>query len=110
MSFITLLTDTCTYWVPATPDGFGGLSYSTPTTISVRWEDKEDLHQDFAGEEFISSAIVYTSTELVNNGWLYLGTSAQANPQNQSGAYRIKRRDKTSTPNDSITVFKNIAG
>jgi len=110
LSYFNLLTDVATHWTSGQNDGYGGVTYSTPVQLFVRWEDKEDLHQDMEGEEFISSAIVYTSTELSNNDWLYLGTSAQANPQNQNGAYRIKRRMKTSTPNDSITIFKNILG
>jgi hypothetical protein len=110
VSYTSLLTDTITHWSSGASDGFGGLSYSTPVQISGRWQDETDLHQDLAGEEFISNAVVYTSIELAENDWLYLGTSAQANPQNQSGAYRIKRRFATSTPNDTITVYKNICG
>ena len=110
MSYSALLTQTATYWAPSSNDGFGGISYSAPTTLLVRWQDETDNFQDTEGEEFISDAVIYTSTELQENGWLYLGTSAQANPQNQAGAHRIRRREKTQTPNGSIVVHKNICG
>lgn len=110
MSYSSLLTQVCTYWSPSTPDGFGGISYNTPTAILVRWQEATDLFNDTDGEEFISDAIVYTTTELEENGWLYEGTSVQSNPQNQAGAYRIRRTAKTQTPNGSIIVYKYILG
>lgn len=110
MSYESLLQDTITHWSSATIDGFGDLTFPAPAQILGRWQDDTTLFQDLAGEEFISSSIVYTKTELQENDWLYLGTSAEANPQNQSGAFRVRRRYNTSTPNDSISVYKNICG
>jgi hypothetical protein len=110
MSYTSLLQSTATYWAPATPDGFGGITYASPTTFLCRWQDVTDNFQDTEGEEFISDAIVYTTSELADNGWLYLGTSAQGDPQDQAGAHRIRRREKTQTPNGSIVVYKNILG
>jgi hypothetical protein len=86
------------------------VTFPAPTQILGRWQDDTTLFNDLAGEEFISSSIVYTKTELQENDWLYLGTSFESNPQNQSGAFRVRRRYNTSTPNDSINIFKNICG
>ena len=110
MSYSSLLQDTITMWVPSTNDGFGGLAYATPVQVLGRWQNDNENYQDADGEEFVSSAIIYTKQQLVQNAWCYEGTSAQANPQNQEGAYRIRRLYTTSTPNDSITVFKAILG
>lgn len=110
MSYISLLTQTYTYWAPSTNNGFSEFSYASPTTGLCRWQDINDTFEDTDGQEFVSDAIVYTTTELANNGWLYLGTSAQTNPQNQEGAYRIRRRLKSQTPSADIIVYKNICG
>lgn len=110
MSYTSLLTQSITYWTTNVADGFGGYSYNAPTTLLCRYQDFVDNFQDFEGEEFISSAIVYTSTELEQNAWVYLGTSIETNPQNQSGAYRIRNLQKSQNPSGSIIVYKNILG
>jgi len=110
MSYTSLLTQTVTYWAPISNDGYGDLTYEAPTQLLARWQDTVDTFQDTAGEEFISDATVYTTTELEENGWLYLGTSAESNPQDQDKAFRIRRRNMSQTPNGSIVVYKNICG
>jgi hypothetical protein len=110
MSYISRLTQTATYWAPVSTDGYSDLSFASPTQILVRWQDEVDTFQDSAGEEFISDAIVYTSTALTENGWLYEGTSAETDPQDQAGASRIRRLQKSSNPSGSVTVYKNILG
>lgn len=110
MAYTALLTQQCTYWAPASNDGFGGLVYSAPVSLLVRWQDKVELLQDTAGEEFLSSAIVYSSQELAENGFLYEGTSAEANPQDQEGAFRIRLRGRSPTPSADIVVYKNTLG
>jgi hypothetical protein len=110
MSYTSLLTDTITRWTTPTNDGYGGLSFGTPAQILGRWQDENNNFQDPAGEEFVSSAIIYTTVQLNHNDWVYEGTSADANPQDQEGAYRVRLIYTTSTPNDSITVYKCILG
>lgn len=110
VSYTARLTQTATYWAPTTPDGSGGFSYASPVQILVRWQDEVDNFQDADGEEFISAAIVYSSGPLVHNGWLYLGTSAEANPQDQAGAYRNRRLLFSQNPNGTRKVYKNILG
>jgi len=110
MSYSSLLTQNCTYWTTSVADGFGGYIYNTPSTILCRWQDDTENYNDADGEEFISSAIVYSLQELEQNGWLYLGTSTEANPQNQSGAYRIRKTKKSPNPSGSIIVYTSILG
>ena len=110
MSYSSLQQDTITRWTSPTNDGYGGLSYDAPTQILGRWQNENVNQQDAAGEEFVSSAVIYTTTQIDQNDWLYEGTSASANPQDQEGAYRVRLLHTTSTPNDSITVFKATLG
>ena len=110
MSYSALLQDTITRWTTPTQDGYGGISYGASSQILGRWQNENANFQDLAGEEFVSSAIVYTTTELNQNDWVYEGTSVQANPQDETGAYRVRLIYTTSTPNDSITVYKAILG
>ena len=110
MSYSGLLQTTLTYWAPTSVDGFGGIGYAVPTTLTGRWQDEVDTFEDSDGQEFISSAIIYTTTELTENGWLYEGTSVATNPQTVTGAYRIRRLHKSQTPTGTIVVYKNVCG
>jgi hypothetical protein len=110
MSYSALLADTLTYWSPSTSDGFGGMSYGAPTGLLGRYQLDNQNFQDADGEEFISASICYTTTQLVQDGWVYEGASVAVNPQTVEGAYRIRRLYTTASPNDSITVYKAVLG
>ena len=110
MSYTSLLQDTATHWSTPTKDRYAQLSFGSKSSILCRWEDKQVLSTDAKGEEFVSSAIVYTSTKLELNEFLFLGTSAEANPQDETGAYKIKSVGKIGSPSGSIVVYKNILG
>lgn len=110
MSYEALLQTPVTYWAAAAPDGFGGFTYAAPVPLLVRWQDKRDTFQDAQGEEFISDAIVYTSTALLENGWMFRGVSVLTDPQAQAGAYRIRRIQLSQSPGGDIVVNKNILG
>ncbi len=96
-----LMFQDATYWGAPTPNGYGGGTYPAPVSITCRWEDKPELFTDAQGREQRSSAIVYPDQELVVQGWLYLGTSAEADPHNQDGAFEVKAaRNIPSMQND----------
>ena len=91
-----------TYWAMTGPDGHGWFTFSSPVQIDVRWIDKQDQILDKDGKEIISDAVVYMEEDLVISGFLYLGTSAQADPKNQSGSAEIKRIKKTPSLDGSV--------
>ena len=98
MSFVTQnLRQTATYWTKATPDGYGGTTFSSPTSVKCRWIDKTDVSRDFSGQEFVSSATVYVDADVAVGGYLYLGTSASTTPNTLSGAYEIRNFKKIPT-------------
>lgn len=74
-SFITRkLKQTAVYWGSPQEDGYGGKTYDDPIEIRCRWEDSVQVVSASNGEEIISRAVVFTDTDLEENGLLYLGT------------------------------------
>lgn len=69
-----------TYWARSGNDGFGGVGYASPVTVNCRWQDSQVLARDADGNEFTSSAIVYTVSALGVEGRLALGTFADSEP------------------------------
>lgn len=88
------LWDTITYWTTGTKDKWGDETFSAPTSIKGRWENRVEQFIDFRGETVVSNAIVYLDSEVELDGWLYLGTSASTTPKSVSGAYSIRRLDR----------------
>lgn len=85
------LNQTATYWAPSSAkDRYGRLTYSSPVTLKVRWEDRNELFLDTDGNERRSVSRVYTRYGVEEGGYLYLGTSTQSDPTNQSGALQIR--------------------
>lgn len=83
------LTATITYWAAPVLDGFGGYTWSAPVQIKGRWEKRNELVKNPIGEDVISKGIVYVNTDVDTGGYLYEGTSAEANPTLVTGAEEI---------------------
>ena len=80
-----------TYWAQNARDGFGKMSYSAPVQVDVHWQDKQILFMNEAGEQEMSSSIVYLKSQDVGSeDYLYLGTSVESSPADQAGAKKIK--------------------
>lgn len=106
MSYLSLLTDTITYWAPSTPDGYGGKTFAAPTQLSARFQKSNEELLDDAGQSFVSIATVYTTQDVEFGGFISNGTSAETNPLNLDTAYRIRRTRVSSNPEKLITVYR----
>ena len=114
-SFITgNLKQDAVYWAvgAGVDDGDGNIVYATPVEITVRWQDVNELQSGSSQENFLSVAIIYSQTELEDNAWLYLGLIADivgvtTDPRNVAGAYRIKKKAKsTRLKNATEHIYK----
>jgi len=85
------LNQVATYWGNPSPDGWGGQTFDSPVAIDVRWVDKQQLFISVEGKEERSKAVVYVDQDVDLGGFLYLGTSAETNPEDQDGALEIGR-------------------
>jgi len=82
------LNETITHWA-VTDNGLGGMSYALPVQLRGRWEDKNELFRNVAGEEAVSDAIVYLSQDAAIGDWIFRGASVDATPP--SGAREIRQ-------------------
>jgi hypothetical protein len=81
MSFITRnLNQNITIWTAGATDVYGTPTWSSPTTIKGRWEDKQIKTVDYQGNDIISNAIVYTEIDIALGDYVYLGISADTTP------------------------------
>ena len=86
---------TATYWALSGNDGYGGVTFSTPTTISVFWQDVQEKFADESGEEKVSRAKVFLKQDVTIGSYLYLGTSTESSPYDVRTAYEIQAFRKT---------------
>lgn len=86
----TDLNQTATYWARQGTDGLGGYAYAAPVTIACRWQNTNDMFRDQQGREVVSAAVVYVDREMAIGDYLYLGTSAAADPKSVSGSEEIR--------------------
>lgn len=109
MNLSKKLNQTAVYWGNPVNDGQGGRTFDDPVEIAVRWEQKQELFIDAAGQEARSSAVVYLAQDVVLGGFLYLGTlddissAEEADPMIVSNAYAI--RNFQSIGNVKATTF-----
>jgi len=97
---------TVTYWAPNVPDGYGNYTFAAPSTIDGRWEDKQELYVDADGQEKTSQAKVFVDTDLSPNGYLFFGTSVEANPTSVDGAFRIGKFSKIHAIGDDTWITR----
>lgn len=95
-----------TYWATAGNAPGGGVTYATPVAIKCRWQDKRELVRSVDGQEVTSSAVVYVDRALVDKGYLFLGTSAGANPLQVAGAREIIARGSSPDLAGDVELLK----
>lgn len=96
------------YWDSPIPDGFGGATYTAPTEIDVRWEDRVEQYTNLAGQQALSNAIVYANRDFSVGCYIMLGllsdvTDPGLDPQKTPGALKIMMVAKS--PNIKGTQF-----
>ena len=92
------LKQTAIYWGDPQSDGMGGRTFgsSYPVELSVRWEQRQELFIDAAGQEKRSQAVVYVAQDVDMGGYLFLGTldnlssAEEADPLTVDGAHEIR--------------------
>lgn len=111
MGIGSLMVRTCkqtaVYWAAPVPDGYGGLTHNDPVEIACRWQKKTEVVSMLGGgrkgEELVSNAQVFTTQDVVEEGYLFLGdlddladlsSSADDDPEDIDGAYKIVKFEK----------------
>lgn len=100
------LKQTLTHWT-VTPDGYGGFTFSAPTTYPCRWEDKNVRFISDTGEEVTSSSLVMMASELPTGDYIALGDhSLVVDPTTLDGAHRIKQINQVTDLRNTVTLYK----
>lgn len=110
-----ICVQTAVYWGAPIKDGYGTLTYDAPVEIACRWEEKTEvvskLGEGRKGEEFISTAQVFVTRDVDEQGYLYLGDLddlsiiEEASPETVDGAYRIQKFGKIPAIRASTVEF-----
>lgn len=97
MNFKRKLPDCATYWGSPTTGGYGGAVFSPPTTVKVRWEDKQEKFLTATGDEAVSRAVVFVESDVEIGGYLYFGEllPSEVDPTQIVGAHIIRQFLKT---------------
>lgn len=91
MNLTRHLHQTATYWRnTGVSDIYNKPVYDAPVTFACRWETKNELFQGKNGEEKVSKAKVISVTPMGVDDWLFLGTSAAADPTEVADAWEIQ--------------------
>ena len=94
---------TAVYWGNPKSDGYGGMTFDDPVDILCRWDvgssKLPNVIGDGRGNEIITRAEILVTQDLDEQGWLYLGSLSELDPESNDpklvdGAYEIKRFDK----------------
>lgn len=86
------MLQTATYWGPATDDGLGNLTFPAPSTLSVRWEQKQELFRDAEAREVMSNAVVYAPSPLAIRGYLAEGDQTGFGDPRDAGGREIRQQ------------------
>lgn len=94
--FARNLNQTATLWTLNGVDSAGDPTWdsASPRTISVRWEERNDMFINQGGEQEASVSMVVTAEDVSLGDYLFLGTSVAADPKLVDGAYAIKVVEK----------------
>ncbi len=78
-----------TKWSTLGSDGYAGHTFSAAKLLDSRWEERQEIFQDFNGEQRTSRTIVYVLEDITEGDFLALGdASDEASPHDASPAGR----------------------
>ncbi len=101
-----LLKDTITHWAKSGINGFNESTFGTPTTLTGRWQDKNELFINALGKETMSTAVIYLPSDVSAGDYLYLGTSIVADPDDVTGAFEVVKVGKTSNVRNTEALVR----
>ncbi len=91
MSFITKhLKQLTTFWSSTGVDNSGDPSFATPKAISTRWEERQAVFTNAAGEEGSAGAVIFVKEDMKAGDFLLLGTSSVADPTTVADAREVQ--------------------
>lgn len=83
------MTQLASYWSAGHSNKYAQKVFNAPRVIKVRWEDNQSIVVNSEGEEVRSKAVIYSSIELVEEGYLMLGETISRDPIALERAYKI---------------------
>lgn len=91
MSFITKhLKQRATFWSATGVDSSGDPSFAAPKVIKTRWEERQTVFTNAAGEEASAGAVIFVKEDMKAGDFLLLGVSAVADPTTVDDAREIQ--------------------
>jgi len=91
MSFLTKhLNQLTTFWSATGVDASGDPSFAAPKAITTRWEEKQAVFTNAAGEEASAGAVIFVKEDMKAGDFLFLGTSTTADPTGIADAREIQ--------------------
>ena len=91
MSFLTKhLRQLTTFWEATGVDNSGDPTFATPKAVLTRWEEKQAVFTNAAGEEGSAGAVVFVKEDMKAGDFLLLGTSTVADPNTVADAREIQ--------------------
>ena len=66
----------CVFWGNPENDGKGGFTFDAPVEIDCRWEDKQELMEQYDGNKFSSQAKVLVNIDIPRRSYLHNSTLA----------------------------------
>ena len=67
----------CVYWGNPVINGEGGWSFAAPIEIECRWEDKQELMEEYDNNKYSSQATVLVKQDIDRRSYMYMGTLAE---------------------------------
>ena len=81
MSFLTKhQKEQTTFWSATGADASGDPSFAAPKGIRTKWEERQAVFTNAAGEEASAGAVVFVSEDMKAGDFLLLGVSTVADP------------------------------
>lgn len=91
MSFITKhLRQAATFWSATGINSSGDPSFAAPKAVRVRWEERQAVFTNAAGEEGSAAAVVFVREDMKASDFLFLGTSTATDPTKVTAAREIQ--------------------
>ncbi len=91
MTFLTKhRRQAATFWSATGADDSGDPTFAAPKSIRVRWEERQAVFTNAAGEEGSAAAVVFVKEDMKASDFLFLGVSTETDPTDVADAREVQ--------------------
>lgn len=105
-AIFSLLNEDITVWARASTGAYGAPSFSGPTVLKGRWENRSERAVGASGREFVSIARAIVESQVNIGDMAAKGSFTETDPTQVASALTVEIAEDAALPSSRATIYQ----